>query len=162
MLPLDDYNFRLKVVDENIVNNFLKVKLIITDTTGLQNYFKYNDTICWIDRKFVMYGHTAYGIGGIGIANWTKNIREIETLRILNSCKYDAVALAQCYQQRGIEEYDTADYSSAIFDLTKSIDIFPYFDKSNVGRYYVIKSYYFRAYAKMKLDDYLGLLMILR
>lgn len=145
-------HFSLVVVDENLINNFIKVKLQINDTSGIYKYWKFNDTICWVDRKLVMYSHILYSDGNDCIACWNKAIRELEILRIQNSCEYDEMnknALAQCYQQRGIGNYDSANYSSAVFDLTKSIEISPTYKR-------IIKSYYFRAYAKMKLDDYTG------
>ncbi len=150
----DNYynHFNLEVLDDKIINNFIKVKLTLTndDSSFLINYLKYSGIICWVDKKFVEYPITIYPEGnGSSIEYYTESIKEMITLKILNSCEYDAYNLALCYQQRGIKYYYNKNYSDAIYDLTQSIEINPSYKK-------IIRSYYYRAYTKQALSDYYG------
>lgn len=128
-----NYNFSqfsLEVVDEKLVNNFIKIKFSIEDTSGAKEYLIFDDTICWVNKKFVDYPSDLYPEGsGTSIEDYTYWINEMNILRIQNTCRYIPDNLSLCYQQRGIAYFNNADYSSAIFDFTKSIEVSPSFKR---------------------------------
>ena len=104
----DEYyrHFNLEVIDGSLINNFIKVKLTIKNTDGVQDYLKFDNILCWVDTQYVWYPFHVCGEGnGVSLEKRTESINEMNRLKKLNSCEYDAYYLALCYLQRGIKNY---------------------------------------------------------
>ena len=80
--------FILEVIDDQPINNYLKVKLEVPQIEEIKQFSQYNDTICWVNTSLIEYNHPIYPIGGTPIEKLDNWVEKYKLLKIRNSCKY--------------------------------------------------------------------------
>ncbi len=154
-------DFNLEIVDNKVINNFVKVKIIVEMDSTLTKYLMVNGDTGWVNTDLIIFSNYQ-NIVEIGYAIVNDSIdRENYILQLdslidkynflkqINSCKYNFTKHAHYYQQRGIAKYYKKNYINSIYDLSQAIVI----DPENSER---IISYCFRAFIKQDFEDYDG------